>query len=782
KKIGKTDADIEQMMQPDLIVNGKEKDGIGKYDQLEGALGASVLNFNLNLEKLRKENKNLDDWMNARLGKNQPLVQVVMASKQDREEVFTPIKKAFDFWKQATNWVVVNGNNWLTKSPKGHGTVNVSVKNSKGQAKQNYKDVSYFMDNWTNDDISELDKLSVDGYNVKLQNLKLDGEVIIENETGEDFVISKIEDLASENISIEAISKKYGIKNVTLKDFEYDRNSNSLRRTGEEKNYLVLKDVKIIKKSDGSVAIENLNKGYTETVNAATAQTTGTVKSLNDLLQRLAVNAYSLFKEKPEIVAVVDEKDIKTIEEAKQLAKQGIKVNLILVENKQNVVNETGAIATDSEGNLSFELIDNTVNNLNIYSYESVDGQAVNVVDNVLEKMGNINKAKKILYVSSELVQQGQNRTALNSAVMDNTILTYSQSSISEAVVQGIVAYKNKDKALNTVIGSNSMIASYDVNEEINYEVEIANLNSQKISRVMIKVNNENDIENAKEKAKEFSLNENGIADVIVVLDNNGTYEIVSENEKSEVVNYETARKMINDRKDTKGVIVYIGSQEQDNLILTADDMKSLIDNGAVLAFDSDVLNYMDAENTKDNGITLLGVIKAIFTQSSPEAKRNRAIEKGRNLVKEKGTVSKEDIEKLKSEVKSDEEKECIELGVLQASELQKIDADLLKDLNDRADIANELLTMLGEYRKLAGKSFKMGDGESKINGKENINTVLNNLRQEYKSATTDEAKVAAISGIIQILLTDRLASINDIENLTDNMDIKSISALLSAA
>ena len=385
--------------------------------------------------------------------------------------------------------------------------------------------------------------------------------------------------------------------------------------------------------------------------------------------------------------------------------------------------------------------------------------------------MGNINKAKKILYVSSELVQQGKNRTALNSAVIDNTILTYSQSSISEAVVQGIVAYKNKDKALNTVVSYNSMIASFDVNDNVT-EADIANLKEQGIENVMIKTTDAKAAESLKDKIIGY-----GISDVIIVVDNNGTYNV--ENEDSKVVSYDKAKNI----EDVEGVIVYIGSQEQDNLILTVDDMRKLMEKGAVLAFDADILNYIDSENTKENGITLLGIIKSIFTQSSPEAKRNRAIEKGRNLVKEKGTVSKEDIEKLKSETKSDEEKECIELGVLQASELQKIDADLLKDLNDRADIANELLTMLGMYKVKTGKSYADIKDNIGIESKqgESLTDTLNRLRKEAKSKDKETGS-AAIAGIIQILLTDRLASINDIENLTDNMDIKSISALLSAA
>jgi len=794
KEIGKNDADIEQMMQPDLIVNGKEKDGIGKYDQLEGALGASVLNFNLNLEKLRKENKDLDEWMNVRLGKNQPLVQVVMASKQDREKVFTPIKKAFDFWKQATNLVIVDGNKWLSKSPKGHGTVNVSVKNSKGQAKQNYKDVSYFMDNWTNDDISELDKLSVDGYNVKLQNLKLEGEVIIENETGEEFVISienKKDLMNALGVSEEDFEKKY-IK--SYRDFEYNGKSDEVERTGTEREYLVLKDVKIIKKSDGSVAIENLNKGYTETVNAAKEQTTEIIKGANEWLQIQSLNIISLFKEKTEIVAVVDGNDKAAINEAIELSNKGIKVKLVMSKDdmlkNEKLANLIPTEETDNKvgdiNNLSFEL-NAKIGNLEIVTYELINGQSIidktQLAKNALEVLSNKIKGKKVLYVSESI--EGIEREEYEKA----GVLACNSESIVSAMAEGIVAYKSENEILNSIDNSNGIIASYKLNDNIT-ETDITNLIEQGISRVMIEIYNESMLKDAKDKAESIKKYD-GIDVIIVDVNNKIVYD---KNDygigETKFVLYSEAKAS---KDDLSNSIVYVDDSNND--VLNKDDIEKL--NGVTLAVNAGILDAMNANGTEKDGVTLLDVIKVILKQNSPETKRNKAIIKGRRLVignkagdikaedlikDNKAVISNEQLKKIGITATTPEEKEGIALGIIQALELQKIDVNLLEQLNkNKISNSDELLMMLGMYKVKTGKSYvdiQDQDNVQSYNG-ESLNDTLNRLRENVKE---DENDTAAIAGIIDILLANQLSILEDVDKLLNINDAKTIQAILSAA
>jgi hypothetical protein len=73
------EAELSQIIAPDLILNKKEK-----YTQLEGALGSSLLN--------------LDRFWREKYG--EPLVQFINIDREHRTDFFSPIKTAFDFFLQ----------------------------------------------------------------------------------------------------------------------------------------------------------------------------------------------------------------------------------------------------------------------------------------------------------------------------------------------------------------------------------------------------------------------------------------------------------------------------------------------------------------------------------------------------------------------------------------------------------------------------------------------------------------------------------------------------------
>ena len=54
---------------------------------------------------------------------------------------------------------------------------------------------------------------------------------------------------------------------------------------------------------------------------------------------------------------------------------------------------------------------------------------------------------------------------------------------------------------------------------------------------------------------------------------------------------------------------------------------------GVALAFDADIINSMEAKDTEKDGISMLSIVKLLVKQNNPEAKRNKAIIKGRNIV-----------------------------------------------------------------------------------------------------------------------------------------------------
>jgi len=309
----------------------------------------------------------------------------------------------------------------------------------------------------------------------------------------------------------------------------------------------------------------------------------------------------------------------------------------------------------------------------------------------------------------------------------------------------------------------------------------------------MIKISNESEKDKAIKIANEFRENEVS-NDIIIVLDKDDGYEIIPENEENKVTNkvisYEQALKQENINNE---FIVYVGSQEQDNLTINANDMKNLLDKGVTLAFDSEIIDSMDSSNTEKEGITMLSIINLILKQNSPETK----IIKGRNFVIRNNVTEEQetslikaynnetDLRKLLSELgvknienSKFEELKYIALGIIQAVELQKINQNLNKDKISNAD---ELLTMLGMY-KLSSKGNKSytAEREDKLqgNGKTTVE-FLNELRAKVKANEND---TAAIAGIIDILLAEQLNILDDIEKLLDIDDAKSIQSILAAA
>ena len=427
-------------------------------------------------------------------------------------------------------------------------------------------------------------------------------------------------------------------------------------------------------------------------------------------------------------------------------------------------------------------MINNDIKNLTIKSYESLDGD-VDQLSSALDVISNI-KGKKVLYVSNSIKGNAEDYEKAG-------ILAQSSVSIGTAIAKGLINFKKDtlvDKVSNMVDNSNGIIASYDVEDSINDE-DIANLTEQGISRIIIKTSEEN-IETAENK-KQMLSKKGGIVDVmIVVVNENGSYRIEGEKD-TQIVDYTQAQNM--SVSELKNSIVYVNDAK--NLVLGEKDIEKLT--GVALAFDADIINSMEAKDTEKDGISMLSIVKLLVKQNNPEAKRNKAIIKGRNIVIEnkigdfkvedfieggKAVITDKQLKDLKIEARTSEEKEGIALGIIQTLELKKVyEVERLNINKERADAANELLTMLGEYRLLVKKSYAdNNEDEITIEGSgSDYNEILSNLRDKLRSNESD--KTATLEQIIKILLTDQLELEANIEELSD-MDVRITQALLAAA
>ncbi|MBR4632741.1 MAG: hypothetical protein IKO48_05435, partial [Elusimicrobia bacterium] len=808
--LGLTKEEVYQLFASPTITSDK-----GSYQKFEWAIGQIFLWGNMNIEMLRKVSPELNNFMNIILGgENKQMATIAMANPEQREEAgFTPYKFVLDILKYLLSGHVENNKLVLEGKTNVLGVTGLSAE---------YLWAAYYYWIYNKNEAKEF----VPEGNIAANHLTLRGEKVQLINKLSDFVEISPEYLAEHGYKFPMEDGNMILENVTI----------------------VIDDTGISVEKDGVALLPEGTVSTTTTTNIEPIITT-LIQRANEWLQLTSLKIVSIFKLKPTATMVVDANDAKAIEDARALAESGIKVKMILLNSvTESITDETGKVVY-GEGKEALIELAKTSGNLETITYEELTGKKANgknAIKGILDDFrasNNIGKKNKnVLYVSPSLLE-GQ-EDIIDDYVNDGTFLAASEESINGALVKGLLNFeKLKVQALrNMTIQTTNIFGIYKTGE-VTQDV-INELKNNGIENIMIDVASANstEINNAINLA---TKEENGM-NVIVFgegaenIKQEGVYVAVKEQatgEQKQIMSYNEALDALKkgQKVDWSNVIVNVLRDEKENIVLTSDNIKAIINMGTAIAFDGVILREISKEDTTENGITMLGLIKAMFVDT-PEQKaakiRARNIRAGRNLaVNElnKGT----DLNKLiknvdfiwdlienkemgplivaggfidsEGEIKlaellgitdatsltgrEDELLEKIE-GIMQVIELSKV-IDNIKNI-DRIDNMNELMERLVEYRMLAHTSYDVNVGESAAERKEKIlkeqnpNTtitadmIMQAFKEDLKKNTNDSV---AISGIIDLLLAESLQVDSALlERGIDGMDTKQIHALLSAA
>ncbi|MBR4632421.1 MAG: hypothetical protein IKO48_03775 [Elusimicrobia bacterium] len=782
----------------DLIVNTKTNDETEeKFIQLEGAIGSALM-----------ELSNLMYVING-----EHLLKFVVLNEKEKDELFGAMKNSDDFYSflQAIEEMDVEG--------------------ERSSFQQNN------MSNCFVDPKSPLKKLTVKGA-VKLEDLELRGDFVsVINNSKKEIIISP------------EILKKY--------DFDISDNRIILENINivvdEKANLFVEKDGVVIMTEEeriqqadvvdvsadavkGIVGVTKVSLLRTKQSNSQ--KITQIVEGANnflylDELQQESIEIATMFNVKPETISIVDANDTKRIREAIEIAENGTKVKMIILNSQAGeVTDETGNVIYGEDNNALLELAKKT-GNLEIIKYETLEGETAagrEIIRGILEniKAKNIigQGNKNVLYITPSLLDGRED--IVYEYLQDGTILSVSTNSIKGALVKGLLNYGNlKVKTLeNMIIQPANIYGTFKV-EDVTDAV-LKELCSKGIHTVMMEVTD------ADKDALNNALVRAQNAEMGIVVFGEGAENISFEGievevavkgdsqDKRRVVEYNEALTMENLSKD---VIVNIAQREGANIVMTPENIKRLINAGAAIAFDGEVLREVSKENTAKNGITMLDIVKAMFTENSQQkaAKaRARGIRAGRNIAV-KALSAGTDLNELINNIDSildliqnkengaltiigqilGRERKLGELldidstsltgkeddllgkteGILQVIELSKV-VDNIKDI-DRIDNMNELMAMLVEYRMLTGESYNPQKGKEVINvlSDKTHDEIMKDLREQLKDENLSKTdKTFVLSGIIDLLLADDLRIDAQFEKMFEGMDTKGIHAMLSAA
>jgi len=156
---------FEKVIAPALIKNVKfqeETDGIHKYEQLEGAMGSTLLN----LDRAYRHSF------------HEPLVSFINIDRENRTRFFSPVKMAFDFFMLFhSDRFSLNRKNFKLVDHRPGALPLVSL------PQKYYEEVQNILDAFNETQILDLDELRVEGEPVILGKLKLIGKVKIINTT-----------------------------------------------------------------------------------------------------------------------------------------------------------------------------------------------------------------------------------------------------------------------------------------------------------------------------------------------------------------------------------------------------------------------------------------------------------------------------------------------------------------------------------------------------------------------------------------------------------------------
>ena len=404
-----------------------------------------------------------------------------------------------------------------------------------------------------------------------------------------------------------------------------------------------------------------------------------------------------------------------------------------------------------------------------------------------------------------------------------NIMATYSVQDIRNKELKSFAKELDglKEKGINTIvlkIDRDYIIKEHEINffkqNGINvfYKIEIKDNNFDKLNKLLKNISQGNIIIDFKDVNNKEYLQT--IIEQLKKLENETKFiyngRNLPENIKIEnvklMLDYEEAIEMIKKgEKINDGSIVYIAPQDGENIVVSTKDIKNLVNVGVSLAFDAQVINDIDSQDISKDGITMLEIIKSMFSQT-PEAKLAREKAEGKikgrefalnnKIAREQVLIDYDKINNLieyvsqitngKIKAKSNEQAKAILTGMLEVEELKKlidISAENLRDdiLSENAD---KLLEMLGEYRVLAKKSFTREYGwkiVSEYSSNQSMDEILDILENKLEKSQTENDKLESLAGIIYILLDDRL-KIKEYKERIIDMDINQIKAMLTAA
>ena len=352
------------------------------------------------------------------------------------------------------------------------------------------------------------------------------------------------------------------------------------------------------------------------------------VKFLNLFISRKTTETYAIFNDENERIAG----------EVQSLKEEGIRVRSIIFDSSfGESVYETGKVIDVTDRTV--ELTDKKDN----IKYDSLDGKSVigrEKIEKILNDIANRKKAEDTVVVYVESTILSGNEDLIDTYAEKGIFI--STNSIKAAYIKALIAYKNKkSEALESITLATSIYGTYKAGEVT--EAVLRELINKGIGNILIDVTgaDQKSIENAVKISEERNMN--------VAVFGDGA-EKVKLDEQKKVINYNKDFK-ITDITDPQNTIVNISRTERENLVITPQNIQMLISMGVAIAFDGTVLREISKENTAEEGMTLLDIVKAMF-EDTPEEKAKkdeaRGIREGRaldlNLSFERGDLLTDNV------------------------------------------------------------------------------------------------------------------------------------------
>ncbi|MBQ3834703.1 MAG: hypothetical protein II816_04235, partial [Elusimicrobia bacterium] len=387
--------------------------------------------------------------------------------------------------------------------------------------------------------------------------------------------------------------------------------------------------------------------------------------------------------------------------------------------------------------------------------------------------------------------------------------------------------------SLNQIYGIYKL---YDITDSL-----LDDLKQKGINSIMIDLNNEyylnifNKIDLIKEKGLSVIVRGEGSENINIDGVLVGVNEKPGKNQR-QIVSYNEANKILQENGSLYDIIITVTKQEGENIVLTPENIRKFIMQGAAFAFDGEVIRELNKETTAYNDFTMLDIIKAIFADK-PEEKLNRrkkesiararmldialtdreidrlsayiiemrkldgaeiADKKYTNVLsgyldRASGLLAKYEVSKKIQTMTNIEVLGTFE-GILQRIELENLfdniegEDNRKNNINERIENMNDLMQYNAEYRILTGHSYDPNKKSDLINSMKDLTEAeilrdLQNIFSEVSEQNSSSEDMAAVlEGIIEILLAKNIQLDKNIGNLIAVQSTREMFALLSAA